>query len=329
MEALTPVNLSVFCDMLKVLIQYENEAEKNKNKNKNQSQKTALKVLKIDKKNEGAFHKLEDVILDFFSLKSLDELSEQFNSLSKEGFFHKCFEKLSDEGRLEIVNRLPLLIEDYDITTLKKIVENLKTSNGYERSLDEFIKNTLCILTLLGVISFSCDSFENSFTSERKYLENEGLGEKSHLDILLLLLTCAEIVKYPYQEHLLVVNSFNEGYYYSLSIRYINILNEKVYRASLEAQDKTQKIYSKILEIVGLLIAVFSIIGINCFTLATQSTISVTNILIINCSVMLCIITIFYLIHNILQKNIIGKLLIGFLIAFLILIFVLKVNLNI
>ncbi len=316
MQNYNPEKISCLCEMLKQLRDSKELA-------KNYSKK--------------AFGKVEKIILKLFEFETLDEaIIESAKSNIYEEVVSWCLKKISSDPEIfNVINQLPFILEGTNKMDLEGLVKTIRANTKKEsKNNNKQVEESLCILVLLDVLTFSCDNpdaIEKQYEEEINVLIKNGLYSPPHKNLFFLLVFCAQIINCPFNEQYLVVESFNKDLYYAASITYLNSLSNEVHKTSLENREKTQNFYSKILEIVGLLIAIFSIIGVNCFTLSSQTNIDVFDIVIVNSTVVLSIVIILFLIHNIIHNSSIKKYIVIMCVSFLsiiiaIILLLIKVN---
>lgn len=296
MENLKPVNLATLCDIL-----------------------ITITTSKLDEKKKAPYLRVKKIILNMFELDSLDEVKNYYSELKHTERVSWCLDTISKYELFSTISRLSMFVELKEKIDLGLLLTDLYNNFEKTKSKNE-IKTLICYLLFLDVISLSCDNSEQVLSrhnDEMKILNECQLNKDVHKEIFFIILYCIEILNAPKNCIQLKFEDFNKDLYYSSSITYLNHLKDKIHQESQKSSNKVSNLYTKILEIVGLLIAIFSIIGVNCFTIASQSTIEPMNIIIVNASLAMSISLILFLIHNIIHEQSTKKYYIVFAIAFL------------
>lgn len=295
MKNLMPSNLSILCDILQVLIS---------------------EIEDMNKKN--GYLKVEKAILNLFELNSLNDVKDYYDTLNDEDQITWCLDAISNHNLFSIINRLSTIIDIDEEINFHSLIVDLNHTIERNKSKEK-IKKSLCYLVLLNVISFSCNKKQilDRSIEEQNILKDNNLYFDSHKEIFLIILYCVDIFNTPKNTISIKLENFNKDLYYSSSIAYLNKLKDDVYKTSKETNEKVSKFYAKILEIIGLLIAIFSIIGVNCFTIASQSSIDPFNIVLVNASLSMSIAIILFLVHNIINEKKVKKFIIVFILALL------------
>ena len=297
MENFRPIELAILCDILQSIIsEIEDDTKKN------------------------LYLKVEKVLLELFGLTSLSEVHDYYSVLDKNKQIEWCLDTISKHNLFSITNRLATKIDINQSINFNALLTNLKDEDKNNNQNDKIIQS-LCFLILLNVVSFSCDNSEQlleRYSEEKNILEKKNLFQAPHKNLFLIILYCIEILKIPRNTIPLKITDFNKDLYYSSSITYLNNLKNEIYKTSQETNHKVSNFYSKILEIVGLLIAIFSIIGVNCFTIASQSNIDPFNIVLVNSSLAMSLSIVLFLIHNIIHERRANKFLILLFLSFLV-----------
>lgn len=294
MENLMPLNLSLLCDILQNLISEIKDKDKKK-----------------------YYLKIKNVLLVLFESKTLNDVKDYYDALSEKEKISWCLEAIKKHSLFSLINKISMSININQSINFYALLTDLVDDSEKGNSKD-IVKQSLCFIVLLNIISFSCDHYDqvlDMHSDEKKILENKKLYDDSHKELFMIILYCIEILKTPKNSIPVKLKDFNKDLYYSSSISYLNKLKDDIYKTSEETRNKASNFYSKILEIVGLLIAIFSIIGVNCFTIASQSNIDPFNIVLINSSLAMSISIMLFLVHNIIHVKKVGKYVFVFLLA--------------
>lgn len=289
-----PLNLSLLCDILQNLISEIKDNDKKK-----------------------YYLKIKNVLLVLFESKTLNDVKDYYDALNEKEKISWCLEAITKHNLFSLINKISMSINFNQSINFYALVTDLTNASEKGNSKD-IVKQSLCFIILLNIISFSCDHFDqvlDMHSDEKKILKNKKLYEDSHKELFMIILYCIEILKTPKNSIPVKLKDFNKDLYYSSSISYLNKLKDDIYKTSKETSNKASNFYSKILEIVGLLIAIFSIIGVNCFTIASQSNIDPFNIVLINSSLAMSISIMLFLIHNIIHAKKVGKYVFAFILA--------------
>ena len=287
MNNVIPLNLSAMCKMLEIL---------------------SSSQANLDKKD--LYEELLSYLLELNKASSVKEAKTSFEQLKNDTEVVLWYiELLSKEEIFEIAHLFPLVAEIGKPISFKnfitKLQEILKQKNSYISK--SHIKKIICYMNILNLVKVTCAEPKiliKNYEKEAQILDNNHMYFASiYKELFSKIVFCVEMMSKTSPSVNLIFENFNTNLYNAILVSNMNELKEKTHKQNKETEEKASNLYSKILEIVGLLIAVFSIIGVNCFTLSSQTNIDVFNILLINSSLVISIVLILFLIHNIIHSN--------------------------
>lgn len=276
-----------------------------------------------NEKKKKRYCSFSNLLLELLEVETLENAVKKCNDIQKHNPLKWNVEKLSRENIFETLSFFPLVVDIGNPVFFDAIVKNLedilKDRNPKTDTIS--IKKTICLMFLLNAIDVTCTDPKNllaTYNDEFSIIQQHNLfSSTSEQDVFIKLLLCVEMFCNKILTVKLIFKTINNDLYNSAVIFNINNKNDIINKRSKENEEKTSNFYSKILEIVGLLIAVFSIIGVNCFTLSCQTNVDIFNILLINASLVISIVLVLFLSHNIIHNLGTKKYYVIFFFAFL------------
>lgn len=249
----------------------------------------------IQGNNKNTFKKIISLLCNTFDAESLNDLKKLnlFNLTVNYYTFNHLFEKY--DMFLDAVT-IFIASDEQKIEELKTIYEQV-SKNG-KRKMKENVFNCIVLIILLGFVSVKTIN-SKSRTELYDFLKDKDNQYKINVEQLYeTCLVCEKILQDKRINDSVKISCQKEkiNILYIAATQHINDIAISINNTKQEVYNLKSKLYTQILEIIGILIAVFSIIGINLSHVTSITNTNIKLIVLTNLCVMISITIAFFFI---------------------------------